>query len=260
MNEQFFWPRLIHLLRGDLINIYRSVAVVAATLGCLMLVAGTLAAGNRSMLGSYDLWVLGMLLIWGPIFASKAFQELHDKTRCEAYLLLPASALEKMASRMLISIVVFPLFVLAFVTFVSWVNYALGSMMFDFGVPVYRFGAGTWDLLGHFVVMQSVFLLGGAWFRRAQYSKTALSVTLLLIGLVCVTGLALYFFFFGLMAPSTFDGEALRGALIELSMSRQMLIGIASTVWQWAYGLLLPLFCWTVAWLRIRETQVSHGV
>lgn len=260
MNEQFFWPRLIHLLRGDLINIYRNVAVVAATLGCLMLVAGLLAAGNRSSLSSYNLWVLGMLLIWGPIFASKAFQELHDKTRCETYLLLPASALEKMVSRMLISIVAFPLFVLAFVTFVSWINYALGSMMFDFGVPVYRFGARTWDLLGHFVVMQSVFLLGGAWFRKAQYSKTALSVTLLLLGLACLMCLAFYFFFFGLMAPSEFNGEALRTAFIELSARRQTLVNIASTVWQWAYGFLLPLFCWVVAWLRIRETQVSHGV
>lgn len=260
MNEQFFWPRLIHLLRGDLINIYRSVAVVAATLGCLMLVAGMLAASNRSSLSSYSLWVLGMLLIWGPIFASKAFQELHDKTRCEAYLLLPASALEKVVSRMLISVVAFPLFVLAFVTLASWVNYALGSMVFGYGVPVYRFGAGTWNLLGHFVVMQSVFLLGGAWFQRAQYSKMALSMTLLLLGLACVTVLAFYFFFFGLMAPSELNGEALRTALIELSARRQTLVSIAGTLWLWVYGLLLPLFCWTVAWLRIRETQVSHGV
>jgi hypothetical protein len=26
------------------------------------------------------------------------------------------------------------------------------------------------------------------------------------------------------------------------------------------YLYLLPPFCWFVAWLRVRETQVSHGV
>jgi hypothetical protein len=32
----------------------------------------------------------------------------------------------------------------------------------------------------------------------------------------------------------------------------------------WLVGLLIyvvvPGFCWTVAWLRVRETQVSHGI
>ena len=26
------------------------------------------------------------------------------------------------------------------------------------------------------------------------------------------------------------------------------------------YYFVLPLFCWFVAWLRVRETQVSYGV
>ena len=28
----------------------------------------------------------------------------------------------------------------------------------------------------------------------------------------------------------------------------------------WLYYAALPLVCWLVAWLRVTETQVSHGV
>jgi hypothetical protein len=29
---------------------------------------------------------------------------------------------------------------------------------------------------------------------------------------------------------------------------------------KWAYFVVLPPFCWFVAWLRVTETQVSHGI
>jgi hypothetical protein len=28
----------------------------------------------------------------------------------------------------------------------------------------------------------------------------------------------------------------------------------------WAYYVVLPLLCWFVAWLRVTEAQVSHGI
>ena len=41
-----------------------------------------------------------------------------------------------------------------------------------------------------------------------------------------------------------------------LSRPLEWLVDVAP----FAYFFVLPLFCWFVAWLRVTETQVSHGI
>ena len=102
MNENFSFERLWLLLRSDAVGGYRSVLTVSAALVGVILVTSMISLGGSDVTGGFYLgWFGTMLFFWGIIASSRAFRELHDKTRNEAYLLIPASALEKTAARLL---------------------------------------------------------------------------------------------------------------------------------------------------------------
>ncbi len=96
MKEHFDINRLFGLLRIDLLNRYRAVVTVSAAIAGIMFLTSLLNWFAVDDPTPFYNGLLGvMLFIWGPIAASRSFLEMHSKTRNEAYLLLPASALEK---------------------------------------------------------------------------------------------------------------------------------------------------------------------
>ncbi len=117
----------------------------------------------------------------------------------------------------------------------------------------------VWCWLPHFIVAQAVFFLGAAWFRKVQYVKTLLAI---LIGIVAFLGLiVLAFWLAGIIAFTAARTDPAGGP------SR---VAVAPNPFDWPQRcrrslnilafFVLPLFCWFVAWLRVSETQVSHGV
>jgi hypothetical protein len=56
------------------------------------------------------------MVIWGTIAASLAFDELHDKEKNDAYLLLPASSVEKTLISLFSVSVLLPLLILILIT------------------------------------------------------------------------------------------------------------------------------------------------
>jgi len=256
MSQHFDIERLTNLLRTDFINRYRSVGIASAALtGLVFIIAMFNAPETSGSTGIYSILLFCMLLIWGPIAASHSFRELHDKEMNQAYLLLPASALEKMISRLLLVIVVFPLYAVVFVMALSWLMIGVQSLL----------GTNSWGAfvpseflqpisIGTFVVNQSLFFLGAAWFRKMHLIKTVLSLTGLGIGMSIFAGVVLRTVFPDVMSGD-FDFDP--AVLFE---NHEGLTNVLLFVLRLLYYAVLPTFCWSVAWLRIRETQVSHGV
>jgi hypothetical protein len=195
------------------------------------------------------------LLVWGATVASRAFRELHDRTRNESFLLLPASALEKTLARLLLITVGFFVYLLVFATAVSLLSETLNLLAFgernEFFQP---FDRRIGLLIGHYIVLQSLFFLGAAWFRRAHFWKTALAIIAILFAyfaLAAVLGFLLFRSYvdgYGM----TFDGGVFLASI--------PLLDFGANAAKFAYYFVLPPFCWFVAWLRVRETQVSYGV
>jgi len=102
-----------------------------------------------------------------------------------------------------------------------------------------------------------VFFLGGAWFRRLHFVKTSLVLTLLSLGLILFFALVVRLFFpeIAMMEGRDIDldPDALyrryQGTIEALGVLGRLLLFVG-----------LPVFCSFVAWLRIRETQVSYGI
>ena len=260
MKEPTSLRRLWLLIRNDAMADYRSVAITAGAIAGVMLLTSLLSVLRGS--GSpnfYMPWYYGLLFIWGAAVASFSFRELHDKTKNEAYLLLPASALEKTAARLLRSTVIFFVFLLLFMTVTSALIESFNSIVFDRRNGLFDASQReVWAPVGHFLVVVSQYFLGAAWFRRLHFVKTAFALWVVTFLLACfaaiLTGVAFDAWDRSIEIDID-DGEAQ-----AFFRANETLFGGAWKLIRVFYYFVLPVFCWYVAWLRVKETQTSHGV
>ena len=250
MNEHFSLDRLWWLLWADLVAGYRSLLTVSGTLAGVILIASLISIhGAGAAQGFFVSWFGGMLYIWGAIASSRAFPELHDKTRNEVYLLTPASAIEKTLTRLLAVTVGLTLYLLIFTAVVSLLVAGLHRLFLDPGVGLFNpLDPQVWPLVAGYFFLQSFFFLGAAWFRRRHFIKTTLVITVVGIGLTL----------FVLPTVVLTLGVAVSPDSISIPGNQGMLRLIETL--RTTFAIVLPVACWTIAWLRVRETQVSDGI
>jgi hypothetical protein len=245
------------LLRGDFVADWRVDVIVCGTLIAVMLIGSMITVLQGGETDSYYLgWYFGGLFIWAPIAASFSFRELHDKARNEAYLLLPASALEKMLARLLQATIIFFAFLLIFMTVASALIEGINLLVF--GRRNGLFDASHEAVLapvGLFLVNVSLYFLGAAWFRKFHFIKTALTLTAIPIALTCLAAVTLSVTFDD-FSRGPIEGTAFYNYYVAHRGLLDALLGTLKVL----FFVGLPLLCWYVAWLRVKETEVSHGV
>jgi hypothetical protein len=91
--------------------------------------------------------------------------------------------------------------------------------------------------------------LGAAWFRKVQFVKTVGSVLAIVLGLSCI-----------FVAIAWLIGGPWSDATIRIDGAPPWPIEWLIDLAPFAYFYALPLYCWFVAWLRVTEAQVSHGI
>lgn len=255
MNEHLSIQRLGWLLRADIAAGYRSLLTVSAALAGVILIASLISfdVGDRAQ-GFFTSWYGGMLFIWGIIASSRAFRELHDKTGNQAYLLLPASALEKTAARLLAVTLGLVVYLLVFTTAVSILVQFVFLLMPGAGYGLFNpLDPQLWPMIGGYFFLQSFFFLGAAWFRSRHFIKTTLVLTVVGIGLIVFATLTLN------IAFSPGDIADIEGLIARASGSYRGLLRSLQIV-QTIFTILLPAACWSIAWLRLTEAQVSDAV
>lgn len=250
MSEQLSWQRLARLLRNDVLRSYRSALIISGTAALVALAVSLGGAYDGDVEQNamfYRVFFIAALFAWGTVATSVCFGDMHGRGTNTAFLLLPASALEKTLSRLLIHSVGLIAYVLLFTTVLSWVLEGINTLWIgerrELFSPVDNL---AWTLVPHFVVVQSLFFLGAAWFRKVQFVKTVGAWLAIQIG------------FSALLATLLWLGGAvqcLNADCYEFPLFDWL--EVAAPV---VYFYLLPPFCWFVAWLRVTEAQVSHGV
>jgi hypothetical protein len=247
VNDQLSLQRLTWLLRSDLLRSLRTALVVSGTVALVALVVSLVDAYDRNVGTSfYRAVFVGALFAWGTIATSLSFGDLHGRGSNTAFLLLPASALEKTLARLLVYTVALILYLLVFTTVLSWLLEGINTLLFGIRREVFSpFDRLAWYVMPHFIVAQALFFAGAAWFRKASFVKTVGAVTAIVVGLACIAGA----FAWAIGTAPTFSAE---GSFPTFDW----LVDAAWVVYVW----LLPPFCWFVAWLRVAETQVSHGI
>ena len=262
MNQILDIKRLGYLARRDFLSGWRGIAVASGAVAgvmFLLVIIGTLFNGQNSM--DYTSYLTNTLIIWGSISASMAFTSLHDKTRNETYLMLPASSVEKTLIRLLSVSVATLVYIIVMLSLASIFSEAVIAIVFHTKFsPLNPFQGMIFKTLGYVVILQSVFFLGAAWFKKAHFIKTVLTLILLsiAIGILSAVIFRLFFtsYFEGFFTPGVmhFDMSNLMESQFPSLMNTIQVIGKV-----FLYGLIAP-FCWVIAWLRVKETQSSDGV
>jgi|SRR5687767_1887574 len=251
MNEQLSLHRVVLLLRAELLRSRRTWLVAAGTAALVALLLSSIGAldGEVGGVGFYRTVFIAGLFALGTLATSQAFVDLHGRTTNTAFLMLPASALEKTLVRLALTTVGLILGLLVLTTVLSWVIEGINAVVFGmsrgFFVPWDRL---AWTIVPHYLVVQSLFFLGGAWFRKLHYIKTVGAVLLIWFSLVTAAATIAW-----IVGHPILGGEI---RIDNFDTPLEWLTQIAEIV----YYVALPVFCWFVAWLRVSETQVSHGI
>ena len=269
-NQTLNFRRMGFLARRDLLRYWRGMLIVAAGNTGVMIVITILGIifSRASYVDlwegvNYDGWFTGLMIIWGCIAASAAFGELHDKNRNQDFLMLPASALEKTLMRLLLVSLVLPLFIVVLMVLDSLIAESIRSLVQGGALtPFNPFGSGLFDsgqsfgnlrIIRDSIVLQSVFFLGAAWFRKAHFIKTVLGAAAVSTAFSLFASLVFYIAF-GPSIGMNFDAFSfVPGRFQEFFRTLKVTVQILAFA-------VLPLFCWFTAWLRVKETQSSHGV
>lgn len=251
MNDQLSLHRIVLLLRSDVLRSQRTWLIAAGTAALVALLLSSLGAmdGYVGGVGFYRTVFIASLFALGTLATSDAFSDLHGRSTNTAFLMLPASALEKTLVRLLATTVGLIVCLLVLTTVLSWVLEGINMVAFgvrrSFFVPWDRV---AWMLVPHYLVAQGLFFLGAAWFRKLHYIKTVGTVLLIWFGLATVAATIAW-----IVGSPILGGEIRIG---NFDAPLEWLGNIAKFV----YYVALPVFCWFVAWLRVSEAQVSHGI
>jgi hypothetical protein len=253
VSDTLSWRRLWLLMRSDAIADYRFVLTATASIAALVFISSLGAQSDAA--DFYEGWFAALVTVAGPVYTSLSFRELHDKTRNEAYLLLPASSLEKTLARLLRSTVGFVVYLLVLMMLSSVVNEGVKWLVLERTNPLFNPAAlATWQAVGVFVVIQSMFFLGAAWFRRMHFLKTWLTLIAIPTVLGCVA-IGVLWLFYGHMDLVLEEND-----VMNIYLAHQDTFDAMAVLGKLLLFVALPVFCWYVAWLRVKETQVSHGV
>lgn len=239
MNDIFSINRFWLLVRGKVISSYREMFTVSAAIGSITIIFSLIMGEDSDF---YTQWFGFLLLVGGVILSSRAFGDMHDKTRNQAYLLLPASSLEKMIAALFRVTIGFIVYLMVFMTAISFLAEAFKLVFWRETYSMFNpFETDVWQIITKYIFVQSFFFLGAAWFKKTHLAKTILAVSFICLGLSLV---------YWITAELALGGH-MRG------INMMFLHGPKITA---VLHILLPLCCWYIAWLRIQEAQVGDGV
>ncbi len=203
------------------------------------------------------------LLLGGFIVTSLMFvEDMFGKDTQHDWLMLPATNLEKFASKAVLVTIAYPIALALLFFLTSLITEPIQLLVF--GNPMALFNPfkdkDIWMLLAQYWVWNSVFLLGATYFHKAHFIKTVLAIGV--IGLA-LSGLALLFIriMFAIRfgnqmqmfdAFSYLDAQYVKQTVTSLQVF--LIIG------KILYYAVLPVFCMITAYFRVEEVQATDAV
>jgi hypothetical protein len=264
--------KLLYLLRKDILESRKGMLIYALTLFLLMLLPSILTMifsgpSYADIATYYKSYFISFLFAGGFIITSLSFREdMYGKSTQHNWLMLPASPLEKLSVKVIFSAILYPILLLLFITVSSLIIEGLNAMIFGNHYMVFNpVQPLYWKLIAIYIVTQSIFLLGAAYFRKASFVKTVLMLNLLslVIGLISILVVRIIF-------NKYFDGMSVDNDLIinnfgirfsaPESIDGIIEFKVFETIGKVIFWVFVAPFCWVVSYFRIREVQANDAV
>ncbi len=200
-----------------------------------------------------------MIFLLGLIFTSMAFREAHRKLLNHDWLMLPASTLEKFIEKLIMYTVLFPVVSIILYTLFTFISRFVVEVILGEFFPVFNpFDLEVLRIVKHYVIIQSVFVLGAAWFRSNNFIKTIITLVIISIVLTIFSAAIGWFvfkdYFWALIRNYDISMEMGAGSQLESFVMRMV------SLLQFIYFVLLVPVCWFGSWLKLTEVEVKDGV
>ncbi len=264
--EKLSYKRMLLLLRRDVFSGYKNIAIVIAAIAAILI---TLDILNFTLFNSgsdpehHISTFAAILFIGGFIATSSIFKEIHRSESAQSYIMLPASPLEKVVSRILISNIGWILLSLIWYSVYSFISAGTTELLAGQHHPIFNpFKASVLLMYAHYIVLQSVFLVGAIWFRKGHLFKTLLSLFIAGVLLSIITMLAVriifapYFTGFFAVDQTHMIGPMFENLPFRFADNINLLENISKIIY-WA--LLAPV-AWVITYTRFREVQLKDAV
>jgi hypothetical protein len=195
-NNIFDVQRLFLLFRRQLSLSWKHVLLVFGAISGVAILIFSFSIfqhGTADFPISFMSTVLSMFFITGLGFTSAIFNELNSPQRGFLYLMLPATALEKLTIAWFMSAFIY---LLLWITTIITLNIILiminallihqpGLTFVNFFVPQYLY------VFVVYLVVQPIFLLGSIYFRKTNFFKTILALFVVGLAFAIYTGIVL---------------------------------------------------------------------
>ncbi|MBT3272350.1 MAG: hypothetical protein HN368_04280 [Spirochaetales bacterium] len=279
LQHQFNLKRFGLLVKKDTLESYRQGLIIgAAVFGVFLIIylisMFTLARGGEVTVGFSPVAMRNdfhfglftpLLFIGGFIFTSRAFYESHSRVRSHDWFMLPASTLEKFTERLALSSVGYALGAALLYTLFSIISAGISQAIFKASFPIFNPLTRTAILLMlNYIVVQSIFLLGAAYFRKNHFVKTVafLIASAIILGILAAVAVRfVYWDYFKGLVPTgeleaLFEGNS-TWRVTERLENLGRAIELTAKIFYWV--VFAPLL-WIVAHTRLREVEVKDGV
>jgi hypothetical protein len=204
----------------------------------------------------------------GSFYASQYFRDLGSRSRGINFLLVPASAFEKILCSLLYTVVLFfVVFVAAFYV-ADILMVTIAKSFFATAAPDRERGLlnvfkavnlpfdtnSTINVLLLFFAVQSAFLLGSVYFEKYSFIKTIISGFVVFFIIFCCI-----YFMYDMMPEGEYEHGFLTTYRIDTKGENDYLVKIPGWIGQALYYLLtygIAPFLWIVTYYRLKEKQV----
>lgn len=250
--NQFSMKRFLLIMnRYVTFNLKTWIIALGALMGIIIIVGllNVYFSDGINILEPISVLAAVLVMTCGFILTSMTYSELHTPAKSQFFLILPATTSEKLFAHWMVTAVVYiliaNLLVSLSVLIYTGISMVLWNSNFVFFNP---FTIQNLELMGIYIVVQSVFFLGAIHFRKNNFMKTILSVFVIgtIINIIIV---AISYLFVG-NTNIEMSGDM---ANPELTHFIENVIPLAGKIF--FYGLLAPL-CLLVSFYKLKEREV----
>ena len=253
---------------GRLLLLIRSYIYVNRTL-ILVLAAVFLALTILNAIGDtftqktpdlYDRIFFLLLFVSGFLITRRIGKELHDSRKGPAWLLLPASTMEKFLTLLLLPTLILICGAAIYMAIMSiFVEQGIGLFISSFHDMFNPFNTHFWIGLNIYITIQAPFLLGVIYFKKHGLSFTFLSLFIYSVILVIFTSITGRLLLSEHIAPiinltSIMDSSIKMQLMILFEKLRHFGV-IWKPVFTVIFSCLLPLVCWITAFISLKEME-----
>lgn len=205
-----------------------------------------------------------LFFILGCLITASSFRGYYSRRHSSFMLMLPASRLEKWLEKFLLSTLGWMIFSFLAFTVYTYLSAGLGKLFFDFYTPPAWWSRYLGQVYLSYLAFHGVFFAGASIFKKSPLFKTILT----LFGLFAFFMIVWTVFARVLLGPEITRlshgvfWEPFEDYLYRFAFSPEM--DNIRRFGNWAGRLLgwviVPLYCWTLSFVRFREIEEKDAV